>query len=48
MERKRICIMIKDNGMGISKENLAHIIEPFFLPKAAGIIPVWALATVIM
>jgi signal transduction histidine kinase len=28
--RKQVIVSIKDNGPGISKENLAHVTEPFF------------------
>ena len=30
------CISIKDNGQGISKENIGHIFEPFFTTKETG------------
>lgn len=32
-KNKEISIMIKDNGNGIPKENLAHVIDPFFSTK---------------
>jgi signal transduction histidine kinase len=32
-EKKHVVITIKDNGNGISKENLPHIIDPFFSTK---------------
>jgi signal transduction histidine kinase/ABC-type uncharacterized transport system substrate-binding protein len=35
-ENDNICISIKDNGMGIQKENLGKIFEPFFTDKVNG------------
>ncbi|OGY59559.1 MAG: hypothetical protein A3B23_01225 [Candidatus Colwellbacteria bacterium RIFCSPLOWO2_01_FULL_48_10] len=32
----KITLQVKDNGSGISKENIARIFEPFFTTKAAG------------
>ena len=32
----QIRISIKDNGVGISPENMSHLFEPFFTTKAAG------------
>ena len=29
-------LTVRDNGYGISKENLEHIFEPFFTTKEAG------------
>jgi len=31
----RLCIKIKDNGVGIEENNLPHIFEPFFTTKAS-------------
>ncbi|MCX7922237.1 MAG: HAMP domain-containing histidine kinase [Clostridia bacterium] len=33
MDKSKATIVIKDNGSGISKENLPHIIDPFFSTK---------------
>lgn len=32
----RVCLLVKDNGTGISQENLAHIFDPYFTTKAKG------------
>ena len=33
---REICISVQDNGMGISKENLSKIFQPFFTTKPSG------------
>jgi signal transduction histidine kinase len=35
-EGNYICVDVKDNGEGISEENLSHIFEPFFTTKDVG------------
>lgn len=35
-EGETVHITVRDNGYGISKENLSHIFEPFFTTKEAG------------
>ena len=35
-DKKRIIIQIRDEGVGIAKENLPHIFEPFFTTKQHG------------
>ncbi len=35
-KENRICITVKDTGMGIPKEDLSHIFEPFFTTKTEG------------
>lgn len=32
----RVCLLVKDNGTGISRENLAHIFDPYFTTKSKG------------
>jgi signal transduction histidine kinase len=36
-EANQIMISIKDNGIGISEENQAHLFEPFFTTKGKGV-----------
>jgi len=31
-----VCFMVRDNGLGMSKEVLSHIFEPFFTTKESG------------
>jgi len=33
---RKICISIKDNGIGVPKENRPHLFEPFFTTKSIG------------
>ena len=35
-EANQIIISIKDNGIGISEENIVHLFEPFFTTKVVG------------
>lgn len=35
-KEKTVVLTVRDNGYGISKENLEHIFEPFFTTKEAG------------
>lgn len=35
--RKNICISVTDDGKGISKANLSHVIDPFFSTKKTGL-----------
>lgn len=36
IKEKTVVLTVRDNGYGISKENLEHIFEPFFTTKEAG------------
>lgn len=36
VKKEEVCLIVRDNGYGISKENLEHIFEPFFTTKEAG------------
>jgi signal transduction histidine kinase len=36
LEKDKVCIRIKDNGIGIPEENKARLFEPFFTDKTKG------------